>query len=306
MTVSTDQCAPTTIEEEEDEPLLGLDVALGEAIVGEDDTFRTQNASLEDWERRNVIERTRGNIHTRVELIDVAHGTLEDGDNSTLMVFRFRFDPQKNSRRVIRARVNIEFFSASKRGSAPVVEAIAPDERYTVVPTTDQESTTSGGELNLGASGVPFLQAGGTAKLEKTVSRDISDATTITGSINLGTGKNSGESTAAAWTLLENKRRETGVPDAVKVAVLLRRGDNKPFNAKVTLEADVDFKSGLEQKFMKMPLDDPVLFNPKMTGRKPKKARSYGVENMSEDILYSLCEVRMAVEASFVAGKAAA
>ena len=105
---------------------------------------------------------------------------------------------------------------------------------------------------------------------------------------------------------MENKRRETGVPDTVKVAVLLRREDSKPFNAKVTLEADVDFKSKMEQKFSKVPLDDPVLFNPKMTGRKPKKGRSYGVEDMSADILYDLCEVRMAVEASFVAGKASA
>lgn len=146
------------------------------------------------------------------------------------------------------------------------------------MPTTDQDSTTSGAELSLGAPGVPFLTMGSAAKLEKTVSRDINDATTATGRVNLGTGKNSGELTAAAWTLLENKRRETGVPDAVKVAVLLRRANDKHFSAKVTLEADVDFKSGLEQKFVKMPLGDPVLFNLNITGKKPKKARSHGVE----------------------------
>lgn len=65
MTTSTGEYAYTT-PEETDEALFEVDVALGEAIVGEDDTFRTQNASLNDWERRNVIERTRGNIHTRV------------------------------------------------------------------------------------------------------------------------------------------------------------------------------------------------------------------------------------------------
>ncbi|KAM0256053.1 hypothetical protein ACHAQJ_005252 [Trichoderma viride] len=290
--------------EDEDEPLLALETPLQDAIVGEEDTFRTENASINDWERRNVIERTQGSIHARVDLMEVIHGTYDDdGDEATLMVFRFRFDPQKNSRRVIRARINIEFFSSTKKGAAPIVDAIAPEERWTVVPTVDNESTTRGADLNLGASGVPFLEAGGTLKFEKTITRDISDATTITGSINLGTGKNSGESTAAAWNLQENKRRQTGVPNSVKFAILLRREHSEPFNAKVTVEADVDFLSGLEKKFTKVPLDDPVLFNPRISGKRPKKGRSYNVQNLQGVDLYSLCDVRMAVEAFFV-GKA--
>ena len=292
---------PPEAVEDDGEPLLSLEIDLDNVIINKEDTFRTQNASINDWERRNVIERTRGNIHTHIDLMEVSHGTSMDGNEATLMVFRFRFDPQKNSRRVTRARANIEFFPANKNGSAPVVDTIAPDGRWTVKPTTDQESTTRGGELNVGSTDVAPVTVGAAAKLEKTVSRDISDATTVTGSINLGTGKNSGESTVAAWNLLENKRRETGVPDELKVAVLLRREDNKPFNAIVTLEVDADFKSGLEQKFVKAPLDDPVLFNPTMTGSKPKKGRRYGVENLRDDGLYSLCEVRMAVEASFAA-----
>ena len=156
----------------------------------------------------------------------------------------------------------------------------------------------------MGASGVPLLQAGGTAEFVRAVSRDISDATTVTGSINLGSGKNSGDSTAAAWTLLENKQRETGLPDSVKVALLLERENSKPFNVKVTLEADVDFMSRLEQKFKKLPLDDPVLFNPKLTGKKPKKGRKYDVEGLNSQVLYSLCEVRMGEQASFVAVEA--
>jgi hypothetical protein len=285
---------------DEDEPLLALETPLHDAIVGEDDTFRTENASVNDWERRNVIERTQGNIHARVDLMEVIHGIYDgDGDKATLLVFRFRFDPQKNSRRVIRARISIEFFSGTKNGAAPIVDAIAPEERWTIVPTVDNDSTTRGADLNLGISGVPFLETSGTFKFEKTVTRDISDATTITGSINLGTGKNSGESTVAAWNLQENKRRQTGVPDSVKSAILLRREDNEPFTAKVILEADVDFISGLEKKFIKLPLDDPVLFNPKMTGKMPKKGRSYNVQDLHDVDLYSLCDVRMAVEANF-------
>ncbi|RSM06188.1 hypothetical protein CEP52_005864 [Fusarium oligoseptatum] len=284
-----------------DEPALVFEEPLGDIVVGEDSTFRTENASSEDWERRNVIERTRGSIHTRVELLEVTHGTLdEDGDEATLMVFRFRFDPQKTSRRVLRARVNIEFLGKDG-GNAPIVEAIAPEEKWTVVTTTDSETTTRGGELKLGASGVPFLEAGATAKLEKTISRDVSDATTVSGSINLGRGRNSGESTVAVWNLQENKRRQTGVPDSVTTAVLLRRYDSEPFNARVELEADVDWVSGMARKFTGVPLDDPVLFNPKLGGgSKPKRGRSYGAKDLGSVDLYKLCAVRFAVEAPFV------
>ncbi|EEU37840.1 uncharacterized protein NECHADRAFT_98072 [Fusarium vanettenii 77-13-4] len=275
-------------DEYNDEPALVLE-----------DTFRTENASSQDWERRNVIERTRGSIHTRVELLEVTHGTLDEyGDEATLMVFRFRFDPQKTSRRVLRARVNIEFMGKDG-GNAPIVEAIAPEERWAVVPTTDSESTTRGAEL-YAASGVPFFEAGARAKHEKTISRDVSDATTVSGSINLGRGRNSGESTVAVWNLQENKRRETGVPDSVTTAVLLRRYDSEPFNARVELEADVDWVSGFARKFAGVPLDDPVLFNPMLGGSKPKRGRSYGAKDLGSVDLYKLCAVRFAVEAPFV------
>ncbi|GKT95990.1 hypothetical protein Ct61P_13840 [Colletotrichum tofieldiae] len=255
------------MNEGNDDPLTSLDVVMDDAVIGEDSTFRTQNTSSEDWERRRVIERIQGSIHTYVDLMDVCHGKYgdeddeDDADEATLLVFRFRFDPQKSSRKVTRARVNIEFLAAGKKGSVPIVEAIAP----------------------------------------KKDGPELQDATTITGSINLGRSKNSGESTVAAWNLHGNKRRETGVPDSVKVAILLRREDAEPFNAMVTLEADMDFLSGLERKFSRVPLDDPVLFNPKLAGKKPKRGRSYGVQNLAAVDMYSLCEVRMALEAPFVA-----
>ncbi|KAH7250312.1 uncharacterized protein BKA55DRAFT_377512 [Fusarium redolens] len=287
-------------DDQADEPLLVFDTPMDNQVIGEDDTLRTENTSMSDWERRNIIERTSGSIHTRVELLSVTHGSYnEGGDKATLMVFRFRFDPQKSSRRVIRAKVEIEFFA--KNDSNLVVDAIAPEERWTVVPTTDTETTTRSGQLNLGASGVPFLQAGATASLEKTYSRDISDATTVTGSINLGTGKNSGESTVAVWNLQENERRKTGVPDSVTTAILVRRSGDERFNAEVTLQADVDWVTGWERKLSKIPLDDPILFNPRETGGVSKKGRSCGAKDLASVDLNQLCKVRMAVEAPFVA-----
>lgn len=281
-----------------EEPLLEFSVPLEEVIKGEDSTFRTQNQSMSDFERRSIIQRTQGNIHTRVDLLEVTHGNYENGgDEATLLVLRFRFDPQKHSSRVIRALVNIEFAASNTNEEAPVVDAIAPEEKWMVLPTTDQDSFTRGGEVSLGSS--TFVEVGAKANLARTTTRDISDATTISGSINLGTGKNKGESTVAAWNFLENKSRKTGVPDSVKVAILLRRTTAKRFNAIVTLEADCDFVTGLQQRFGKFPLDDPILFNPTNTYAKVRKGRNYRVDNLGETNLDGLCDVRMAVQAPF-------
>ena len=301
----------TAPEVSDEKPLRSLQVPLFLEGNDEDGFLRTQNASATDYERRNVIERTRGAIHVRCDLIDVVHGSLDErsGSNATLVILKFRFEPQKESRRVVRARINIEFFATTKGGATPEVYAIAPDDRWTVVPTTDHEETVKSGGLNLGAAGIPFVDASVHATIERTVTRDISDATTVTGSINLAPGKNSGISSCAAWNLLENKRRKTGVPDSVQVAVLLKREDNELFNSMVTLEADVDIVTRTEHFFnRKVPLDDPILFNPQLEQetrpKKYEKARRCGRETLEATDLYSLCEARMAVDAPFaVSGK---
>lgn len=266
----------------DDEPLLVSDVLLEDVIEGEDDTFRTQNTSMTDFERRNVIERTGGDVHTRVVLQEVTHGTYdedEDGDEATMLVFCFRFDPQTISSRVHRALINIEFFASNKSSEPPIVDMIAPDGCHAVIQTTDEVSVTKGGELGLGASAI--VEATAKANMTTTTTRHVGDAATVTGSINLGTGKNKGDSTVAAWNLLENKRHKTGVVRAVRVSVLLRRTGPGPFHAKVTLRADCGFATDLKQKLKKVLLDDPVLFDPRATDKKPKKGRHHGVKNLS-------------------------
>ncbi|KAI1505743.1 hypothetical protein F5X99DRAFT_367584 [Biscogniauxia marginata] len=283
-----------------EEALSSLDIPLDPA--GEDDEFHTENVSREDWERRNIIERTQNSIHIYCDLMEVTHGTLgqDDTDLATLMVFRFRFDPQKNSRRVYRARLKIEFFSEVKRSgtsSGPEVEAIAPEERWSLMPTIDPEQLVRSGEMNLGASGISALNAGASVKMEKTRTRDIRASTTVTGSRNLGTGRNSGAYTCAVWTLLENENRHSGVPDSLHVALLLKREDDEPFNANVTIEADADVATSFGRFFRKVPLDDPILFNPQAQPKHPKKGRFYGARNLNCVDLYSLCDAKMAAKA---------
>lgn len=228
----------TTVGEDKEEPLLEIHTSLDEVISGEDSTFRTENASSFDFERENVVDRRGGNIHIQLQLLEVRHGNYDgDGDEATLMVFRFRFDPQKASSRVIRATVTFEFFpSGSSSSQAPAVDAIAPEGRFTIAPTKDQESTTKGTELSLNTPGVPMIGASLAAKLEKAKTREISDAAIIAGSMNLGTGKNKGDYTMAAWNIQENRHRKNGIPDSAKVAILLRRNNGEPFNAKVNIK----------------------------------------------------------------------
>lgn len=171
---------------DDEEPLGSYEVPL--ELSSEGDEFHTLNESSEDYERRNVIERTEGSVHIYCDLMDVKHGNMgakedNEDDLATLMVFRFRFDPQKSSRRVYRARVKIEFFPADKSGSPPEVEAIAPEERWSLMPTKDTESLTKGSEVDLGVSGASIASASAKIKLEKTTTRDITSATTVTGSM---------------------------------------------------------------------------------------------------------------------------
>lgn len=168
---------------DDEEPLGSFEVPL--ELSSQGDEFHTLNDSPEDYERRNVIERTEGAVHIYCDLMDVKHGSMGGNEDelATLMVFRFRFDPQKNSRRVYRARVKIEFFAGNNCAGAPEVESIAPEERWSLMPTKDTESLTKGSEVDLGVSGASIATASAKVSLEKTTTRDITSATTVTGSM---------------------------------------------------------------------------------------------------------------------------
>lgn len=173
--------------------------------------------------------------------------------------------------------------------------SIAPDERWSLVTTTDHEEIVKESELSLGGSAASVLTATGCLKMQKTSTRDVSDATTVTGTTNLGTGRNSGLETVARWRLLENARHKTGVPDSARVALLVRRETDDPFNAMVTIEAEADMATNFGSLFRKVPLENPVLFNPKaeLKGSKKNEGQSRGVENLGAEPLYSYCKARV-------------
>ncbi|KUJ16880.1 uncharacterized protein LY89DRAFT_669327 [Mollisia scopiformis] len=227
-------------------------------------SFRTQNDPAAPLQRSNYVERNKGGVDIRCSCLDVIHGLWSaDSDYSaTLLVLQFRFDPRKRARRIQDVNVTLRFAGMKARESDPEVASIAPDGTFNLVETTQHEEITRGGSLALGAAApVGGLTATGTLSLEKAVSRDTSDHTTVTGSIDLKE-RNWGAKNCASWTLLENKTTKTGVPKSMRTAILLKRKDDNPFKCIVKIDAGVDFKSSLERMFGGKPKDDPVLFDP--------------------------------------------
>lgn len=264
---------------------------------GSGNEFRTQGLPGE-VARRDVISRTGGPFGVFCDLLEVSHGTLgttAEGELATLMVFRFRFIPKDKGRRIRKAEVQIELFPPGRADSNFKLHGIAPEELRSLNPTVDHEEILTGGNMSLGASGAHGIEAGGEIKREKTVSRDLSTATRISGEMRKATGKTSGPWTCALWSLLENGKRESGVPDALRVALLLERPTDERFKAEVLIDVKTDLIGGIRNWGRKVPLDDPLLFDPVSNGDSSGKGvvRRIGVQNLGLVNLYARCGARM-------------
>jgi hypothetical protein len=254
-------------------------------------SFRTQNDPSAPLQRSNYVERNKGGVDIRCSCLDVIHGLWSaDSDKfATLLVLQFRFDPRKRARRIQDANVTLRFAGMKAGDSDPEVFDIAPNGTFNLVPTTQHEEIKRSGSLQLGgAAPIGGVTATGTVALEKAVSRDTSDHTTVTGSIDLKE-RNWGAKNCASWTLLENKRLKTGVPKSMRTAILLKRKDEKPFQCIVKIDAGVDFKSSLERMFGGKPKDDPVLFDPDL--EPTNNLQKYDMEELGSFDIESVADV---------------
>lgn len=256
----------------------------------EGSSFRTQNDPSAPLQRSNYIER-KGAVDIRCSCLDVIHGLFSSSSKTfaTLIVLQFRFDPQKRARRFQSVRISLEFGGMKHVETGPEVFSIAPVGRLSLVPTTQHEEVKQSGSLQLGgAAPVGGITATGTLGWEKAVSRDTSDQTTVTGSIDLK-GRNWGKSNCASWNLLENATTKTGVPTSMRTALLLKRKDKSQFQCLVKIDAYVDFKSSLERVFGGKPKDDPVLFDPEL--EPTHNLRKYDIEELGAFNLESVCDL---------------
>lgn len=259
-------------------------------------SFRTQNDPAAPLQRSNYIER-KGAVDIRCSCLDVIHGlfSAEKEEFATLIVLQFRFDARKRARRFESVEISLEFGGMKPGEGGPEVFAIAPVGRMSLVPTTQHEEVKRNASLQLGgAAPVGGITATGTVGWERSVSRETSDQTTVTGSIDLK-GRNWGKSNCASWTLLENKSTKTGVPTSMHTAVLLKRKDENPFQCVVKIDASVDFRSKLERVFGgkgREPKDDPVLFDPEL--EPTNNLQKYDIEELGAFDLESVCDVTFA------------
>ena len=255
--------------------------------------FRTQNDPSNPWQRANYIER-KGAVDIRCSSLDVVHGdfSLSSDLFATLIVLRFRFDPRKRARRFQSVNIDLEFKGMDLGETGPEVFATWPNRRMSLMPTTQHEERKKNVNLQLGgAAPVGGLTATGTVGWEESISRDMSNQTTVTGSIDLK-GRNFGPPNCVSWTLLENEATTTGVPEVIQTAVLLKRRDENPFQCVVKIDAKVDFMSTLERVIGgkgKVPKDDPVWFDPKI--RSTKNLRKYNEKELGSFPLESVCDV---------------
>ena len=258
-----------------------------------DSHFRTENDPSSPWQRANIVER-KGSVDIRCSCLDVVHGNFGTSSDlfATLIVLQFRFDPRKVARRFHSVNIYLEFKAMQVKEIGPEVFAISPNGRMSLVPTTQHEDTKRNLSLQLGGA-APFagITTTGNVGWEKCVSRNTSDQTTVTGSVDLK-GRNYGPSNCVSWTLLENKTLETGVPPSLRTAILLRRKHKDPFQCVVEVDAKVDFRSTLERVFGlkgRAPKDDPVLFDPEIGST--ENLQKYNEKELGSFDMESVCDV---------------
>ncbi|KAF0316780.1 intracellular serine protease [Colletotrichum asianum] len=249
--------------------------------------FHIKNNPRDPFQRSEVLQRTGRGIDVRCTLIDVVHGAMScTGDWATVLVFEFRFDPQKRSRRIMRATIELFFDVSDEQNCVPEVEAVSFNGRYSLLPSMQSETITRGGEASLGAS--YGIESNVTAKWEKVVSRETTDAATISG--NMLVVDNMPPYRIAKWTLLENETLKAGVPASVRVSVRIKRRDNATFTCVPTLKCTADTLSSTLERFSgRSPEDDPIYLKPTM--KSTNRLKIYNTEELGDIDLQDLSDI---------------
>jgi hypothetical protein len=156
-----------------------------------------QNDPRSPRQRQNMIER-RSAVDIRCSTVDIIHGFFasegkEQDVFCTLLVLQFGFDSRKRARRVSHIDIELKF---SGQDQDLEVISLSPCNNFRIAPTTQTETTTTGGELNVGVGGAG-VNIGGALKYERGVQREMSYAATVIGSIDLR-GRNYGKANRAS------------------------------------------------------------------------------------------------------------
>lgn len=243
-------------------------------------SYRITNDPASPLQRRTVVDRS-GICEVRCRSREIVHGILSpDADEyATLLMYQIDLDARKRSRRILRAEIEFEFTSNTPGGLSPRVERIAPDGRRSLLPSTHEKAVTYGAEAALEApGGVAGAKVG--VKWEKTVSRTVSDEARVTGS-TICDADDFGREVGVRWILDENKSKASGVPRRLRCAILLARADKGPFSCRVRVKQKMDWKTEIGmQLFGSTPVDDPVLFDPRLPPTNKVTREGYDLGNL--------------------------
>ena len=246
---------------------------------GDRAAFHTQNDPDDPYQRGNIIER-KGRIHVSCEHKDIVHGFHSDSVDSphTLIVLRFRFDPNGVARRIKEAHITVRFAAMDKQGADPEVVAMEPNGNFYIEPTTQHETSAKSGGLSLG--GGAGVEVAGELKAERSIERDTSDATRVRGSVDLA-GRNWGAKNSVSWGLWENQSQKTGVVPSLQAGILLKRRDMLRFRSTVKIKVVADTRTSLGSIFSTDPQDDDVWYDPERQPPSTDSLRKYDADNLS-------------------------
>lgn len=241
--------------------------------------FHTKNPPRQPFQRE-TIHHDRSSVNIKCSLLDVAHGKWSPDSNSyaTLIVFEFRFEPGKPSRRITSSTITVQFRGESEDDDHPGVADLSLDGSYSLVPSTQEETITSGIDGNINISVLSSGQISLDKKHEKVVNRQTSDATYVSGSSCM-IGVDWEPNNAVEWKLRENETLKTGVPAYLRAGVLLKRETRAKFKCTVDIDTKVDTMSQIGRWFGGKPEDDPVLFDPSF--KATNRLMEYDTENLS-------------------------
>ncbi|KAL4935210.1 hypothetical protein BDV06DRAFT_229035 [Aspergillus oleicola] len=250
---------------------------LSEFYYTEDPYYR--NPPQQPFQREKIHEDRRA-VHVKCSLIDVAHGRFSHNsteNDATLIVFGFRFDPGIAGGRFTAATITVIFAGQSEEHEHPGVTDLSLNGTYSVLETIQTETTTQGLDTTVGVNVLNAGQLGTTRRYEKVVSRQVSDATYVSGTSCM-IGVEWEPENAVEWKLRENASMQTGIPVYLQAGVLLKRSTQAPFQCTVEIDTKVDVRSKVKRWFGGKPRDDPVLFNPTMESK--NRLMKYDLQNL--------------------------
>jgi hypothetical protein len=255
-------------------PLIG-DAGHDAGFRMKNEHFETERICMTGYDRKATETAVLGRVY------HVVHGFTRECRNppATLIVFEWLLRPGPLPQRFREVNIEVVFAARGLRPGMlpgedltifdPAVVKVGPTVPLQQSPITYRVDKTSGISLGLN------LGFGGCISLEPEVSYETtkSDIQRMDYSVQAGflllANKSSGPPNGVVWSFQENATQESGLPRLVRTAVLVERHrrDFGAFEATIKTTTHISFiqdaKEKLKRAVGKIPVDDPVLFDPK-------------------------------------------